>query len=109
MNRPVRLWIMPRLGCRRWVRVGGGGVGGAAVVGCSGCGLPSVLANADAQINASVVRVFSGCSIASTLPVNPVTNWLEGGLLLVASRCSTRASVNASQTVNNCVAGDGSD
>ncbi|MFN8087904.1 MAG: hypothetical protein U0R81_02820 [Mycobacterium sp.] len=92
--------------------VGGVVVGASRVAAASvaprslaapGAGLPSVLANVDAQINASVVRVFSGLfNWVSTLPVNPVTNWLEGGLLLVRkSLFNQSASVNASQTVNN--------
>lgn len=65
--------------------------------------LPPVLANVNAQMDAAVVRVFSGLmNWISTLPVNPVTNWLEGGLLLVRKNLFNQsASVNAFQNVNN--------
>lgn len=65
--------------------------------------LPEVLAGVDAQINAVAVRVFSGLlNWISTLPVNPVTDMLEGGLLLIRkSLFNQSATVNAVQTANS--------
>lgn len=64
--------------------------------------IPPVLEQIDAQVQSVVVGVFHGLlNIVSTLPVNPVTSWLEGGLLMVRkSLFNQTASVSAIQTAN---------
>ena len=65
--------------------------------------VPPVLANIDARVDAAVVKAFHGLmNFISTLPVNPITSWLEGGLLMVRkSLFNQTASVSATQTVNS--------
>lgn len=52
--------------------------------------------------------MFSGpMNWTSTLPVNPVANWTEGGSPLVRKNLfSQRTSVNAFQSVNTAQHGD---
>ncbi len=65
--------------------------------------IPPVLEQIDAQIQSAVVGIFHGIvNIVSTLPVNPVTSWLEGGLLMLRkSFFNQTASVSAIQTGNS--------
>jgi hypothetical protein len=62
----------------------------------------AVLYNMEAQAQATVRAFFHGLSNwVSTLPVNPITNWLDGALLTVRRTLFNQtASVNAIQTVN---------
>lgn len=57
----------------------------------------------DAQTQSMVRTLFHGLeNWLSTLPVNPVTDWLEGGLLLVRkSLFNQSAGVTATQTANS--------
>ena len=72
-------------------------------VAASSVSPPPVLTNISAQVDAVVVKVFSGLfNWVSTLPVNPVTDWLDGALLLARkSFFNQSASVNAYQSANS--------
>jgi len=72
-------------------------------VGAQSASVAPVLTNVSAQVDAVVVKVFSGLfNWVSTLPVNPVTDWMDGALLLVRkSFFNQSASVNAFQSANS--------
>lgn len=64
--------------------------------------VPPVIQKLDAQVQATGRTVFNGLlNWVSTLPVNSVTSWFEGGLLLMRkSLFNQTPSISAYQTVN---------